>query len=203
MDTHIPTREEAFELLSRYNKDQSHIRHGIAVEATMRHFARRLGEDEEKWGIIGLVHDLDWEEFPEQHCTRTREILGEAGWPPEYIRAIMSHAWEMFTDIRPELPMEKVLYTIDELTGLVISTALVRPSKSLSDLTVKSVRKKWKEKSFAAGVNREVIEKGVAMLSDGAEPIDGRPGAALEMDLTEVIGETIEGMRVVAAELGL
>ena len=188
MQQHRPTREEAFALLKEFNKDESHIKHGIAVEATMRQFARRLGEDEDKWGVIGLVHDLDWEMYPEKHCARTREVLTEKGWPDDYVKAIMSHAWEMFTDIKPELPMEKVLYTIDELTGLVISTALVRPSRSLSDLTAKSVKKKWKEKSFAAGVNREIIERGAAMM---------------EMDLGEVITETIEGMKRVAPDLGL
>lgn len=193
MSTHVPSRKEAFELLSQYNKDESHIKHGVAVEATMRQFARRFSEDEEKWGIIGLVHDLDWEQFPEEHCSRTRDILSDHGWPEEYIRAIMSHAWEMFTDVEPKLVMEKVLYTIDELTGLVISTALVRPSRSLSDLTAKSVRKKWKEKSFAAGVNREIIEKGIGMLADGD----------VHMELSEVITETIEGMRLVASDLGL
>ncbi len=188
MDQHTPTREEALALLREYNKDESHVKHGKAVEAAMRQFARKLGENEDKWGIIGLVHDLDWEMFPENHCAKTREILTGKGWPEDYIRAIMSHGWEMMTDVKPELPMEKVLYTIDELTGLVISTALVRPSRSLSDLTAKSVRKKWKEKSFAAGVNREVIEKGAAMLN---------------VELNEVITETIEGMKTVAADLGL
>ncbi|WP_455382812.1 hydrolase [Salinispira pacifica] len=188
MEQHTPTREEALALLREYNKDESHIKHGIAVEATMRQFARRFGEDEEKWGVIGLVHDLDWEMYPDQHCTRTREVLVEHGWPEEYVRAVMSHAWEMFTDVKPEHPMEKVLYTIDELTGLVISTALVRPSRSLSDLTAKSVKKKWKEKSFAAGVNREVIERGAAML---------------ELELSDIITETIEGMKRVSGELGL
>ncbi|HUX52527.1 MAG TPA: hydrolase [Spirochaetia bacterium] len=193
MSTHIPTREEAFELLSEYNSDISHIKHGLAVEATMRRFAVLLDEDEQKWGIIGLVHDLDWEKFPEQHCTRAREILSEKGWPADYIRAIMSHAWQMFTDEQPEHRMEKVLYTIDELTGLVMSTALVRPSRSLSDLTAKSVWKKWKEKSFAAGVNREVIEKGAAMMASDS----------IRMELSDIITHTIEGMRTVSADLGL
>lgn len=188
MEQHTPTRDEAYALLAEYNKDESHIKHGLAVEATMRQFARRFGEDEDKWGIIGLVHDLDWEMFPTEHCARTNEILTKAGWPAEYIRAIMSHGWGMCTEVKPEHRMEKVLYTIDELTGLVISTALVRPSRSLSDLTGKSVKKKWKEKSFAAGVNREIIEQGAGMM---------------EMDLGEVIAETIEGMKRVSSELGL
>jgi predicted hydrolase (HD superfamily) len=188
MEQHTPSREEAYALLAEYNKDESHIKHGLAVEATMRQFARLFGEDEDKWGIIGLVHDLDWEMYPEQHCARTNEILTGKGWPADYIRAIMSHGWGLCTEVKPEHRMEKVLYTIDELTGLVISTALVRPSRSLSDLTAKSVKKKWKEKSFAAGVNRGVIEQGAGML---------------EMELGEVITETIEGMKRVSSDLGL
>lgn len=183
-----PTRDEALALLKKYTKSENLINHARSVEAVMRHYARKLGEDEDKWGIIGLVHDLDWEAYPEQHCTRTREILEEAGWPEDYIRAIMSHAWGMFTDVEPTHPMEKVLYTIDELTGLVTATALVRPSRSVLDMKTKSVKKKWKEKSFAAGANREVIEKGAAMM-----------GA----DLSDVIADTIEGMKTVATDIGL
>lgn len=185
---HTPTREEAFELLTTYTETESLINHARSVEAVMRQFARRLNEDEEKWGIVGLVHDLDWEKFPEQHCTKTRQILKEADWPEDYIRAVMSHAWGMFTDEKPEHVMEKVLYTIDELTGLVTATALVRPSRSVLDMKVKSVTKKWKEKSFAAGANREIIQQGADML---------------EMPLNEIIAETIEGMRTVAADIGL
>lgn len=183
-----PNRDAAMQLLREYNQDESHIKHALAVEATMRHFAALRGEDADKWGLIGLMHDLDWEKHPERHCSVTKEVLEAHGWPEDYIRAIMSHAWGMFTDVKPELEMEKVLYTIDELTGLVVATALVRPSKSLSDLTTKSVRKKWKEKSFAAGVDRTVIEKGAEMLGG---------------DLNDIIGATIDGMKHVAAELGL
>lgn len=183
-----PTRERALELLYQYNETESLRNHGKAVEAVMRHFARELNEDEEKWGIIGLVHDLDWEKFPKEHCTRTTAILEEEGWPADWIRAIRSHAWGMFTEDKPEHIMEKVLYTIDELTGLVTATALVRPSRSVLDMKVKSVTKKWKEKSFAAGANREVIQAGADML--------GRP-------LNEVIEGTIAGMRTVAEEIGL
>jgi predicted hydrolase (HD superfamily) len=154
----------------------------------MRHFAEKFGEDVEKWGTIGLVHDLDWEAYPEQHCQKTTEILQEADWPEEYIRSIRSHAWGMFTDDKPEHRMEKVLYTIDELTGLITATALVRPSKSILDIKPKSVKKKWKEKSFAAGANREVISQGAEMLG---------------MDLNDVIAETIAGMQTVADEIGL
>lgn len=175
-----PTREKALELLKRYNKSESLIRHALSVEAVMRHFARLNGEDEEKWGIIGLIHDLDYEQYPEQHCTMTRKILEEEGWPEEYIRAVVSHGWGICSDTKPEHIMEKVLYTVDELTGLVTASVLVRPSKSILDLTVKSVKKKWTTKSFAAGANREVIEKGAEMMGK---------------DLSYVIQETINGMR--------
>jgi predicted hydrolase (HD superfamily) len=185
---HVPTREEAFELLTTYTKTENLINHARSVEAVMRHFARKNGEDEDKWGIIGLVHDLDWEAYPQQHCTKTREILQEHDWPEEYIRSIMSHAWGMFTDVKPEHPMEKVLYTIDELTGLVTAVALVRPSRSVLDMKPKSVKKKWKEKSFAAGANRAVIEQGAGMMG---------------VDLNDVIAETIEGMKTVAGDIGL
>jgi putative nucleotidyltransferase with HDIG domain len=183
-----PTREQALDLLKEFNKTESLIKHALAVEATLRYFARKRGEDEEMWGVVGLIHDLDYEQYPEQHCTKTREILESRGWPPDYVRAVMSHAWGMFTEIKPETELEKVLYTIDELTGLVVTTALVRPSKSLMDLTPKSVKKKWKDKRFAAGVNREVIEAGAGMLG---------------LELTEIIQDTIMGMREIAPELGL
>lgn len=162
--------------------------HARAVEAVMRHFADSYGEDADKWGIIGLVHDLDWEMFPKEHCTRTTRILRDNGWPEDWIRAVRSHAWGMFTDDKPEHPMEKVLYTIDELTGLITATALVRPSRSILDMKPKSVKKKWKEKSFAAGANREVIAGGAELM---ATPLD------------DVIAETLRGMQTVAAEIGL
>ena len=183
-----PTREQARELLARYTKSESLIRHALAVEAVMRHFARNSGEDEEKWGIIGLVHDLDWEMYPEEHCRKTREILESEGWPAEYIRSVLSHGWGLVTDVRPEHRMEQVLYATDELTGLVTATALMRPSRSVLDMSAKSVKKKWKEKSFAAGVNREVVARGAEMLG---------------VDLTDLISETIAAMRAVAAEIGL
>ncbi len=185
---HTPTREEALILLEQYTKTAGLLNHGKSVEAVMRRFARHFGEDEEKWGIIGLVHDLDWEKFPDDHCRKTKEILEEAQWPADYIRAIMSHAWGMFTEDEPVETMEKVLYTIDELTGLITATALVRPSRSLLDMKVKSVTKKWKEKSFAAGANREIIQQGADMLG---------------MPLPEIIEMTIDGMKQIANELGL
>jgi len=184
----IPDRQQALDLLKEYNRDESLIRHGLAVEAVMRHIASFKNEDQDKWGIIGLVHDLDYGQFPDQHCIKTGEILKDLEWPTEYIRAIMSHGYEMFTDIKPESDMEKFLYAIDELTGLVDATALVRPSKSVLDMKAKSVKKKWKDKSFAAGVNREVITKGAEMLS---------------METGELIELTIEGMKKAADEIGL
>lgn len=189
MPTHVPTREEAFALLSQYNKDESHIRHAYAVEAVMRHFAELLGEpDVDKWGVIGLAHDLDYETWPDQHCTKVREILEKQEWPEEYIHAIQSHGWQLCSEVKPEHKMEIVMYTIDELTGLIAATALMRPSKSILDLTTKSVMKKWKQKGFAAGVNREVIEGGAGMLG---------------MDLDKVIDETLAGMQKVADSIGL
>jgi putative nucleotidyltransferase with HDIG domain len=188
MSQEIPTREEALVLLKQYNQNESLIKHALAVEAVMRYFARKRGQDEEKWGTIGLIHDLDYEQFPDQHCKKTEEILRDNNWPEEYIRAVVSHGWGICTDVKPESELEKVLFTIDELTGLVVTTALVRPSKSVLDVNPKSVKKKWKDKRFAAGVNRSIIEKGAGMLG---------------MELTEVINDTIMGMREVAEEIGL
>ena len=188
METHIPTREEALALLKEFNKTESLIKHALSVEGVMRYMARKRGEDEEKWGIIGLVHDLDYERYPEQHCMKTKEILEEHGWPEDYIRAIMSHGWGLVTDVEPQHEMEKVLYAIDELTGLVTAVALVRPSRSVLDMKVKSVSKKWKDKSFAAGVDREVISNGAQMLG---------------MELKDLFEDVIMGMREVADKIGL
>lgn len=138
------TREEAFSLLKEYNQDESLIKHALAVEAVMRHFALLFGEEVEKWGIIGLIHDLDYEQYPEEHCVKVKEILTERGWPEEYIHAVQSHGWGICSEVEPVHRMEKVLYTIDELTGLITAAALVRPSKSLLDLEVKSVKKNGK-----------------------------------------------------------
>jgi predicted hydrolase (HD superfamily) len=183
-----PTREEAFSLLKRYNANEGLIKHALAVEAVMRYCARKRSQDENKWGIIGLIHDLDYEKFPEQHCRKTEEILVGEIWPSDYIRAVLSHGWGICTDTEPLSEMEKVLYAVDELTGLVAATALVRPSRSVLDMNAKSVKKKWKDKSFAAGVNREVIEKGAELL---------------KMELSELITDVIMGMREVADEIGL
>jgi len=154
----------------------------------MRYFAKKHNEDEEKWGIIGLVHDLDYEMFPNEHCTKTREILEQENWHPDWIDSIVSHAWGICSDVEPKCLMDKVLYATDELTGLITAAALVRPSKSVMDLPVSSVKKRWKDKRFAAGVNREVIESGAEML---------------HIELNDLIDETILGMREVAESIGL
>jgi predicted hydrolase (HD superfamily) len=183
-----PSREEAFSLLKRYNKNEALIKHALAVEAVMRYCARKRGLDEQMWGVIGLIHDLDYEQFPAQHCRKTEEILISQSWPAEYVRAVVSHGWGICTDAEPQSELEKVLYTVDELTGLVAATALVRPSRSVLDMEARSVKKKWKDKSFAAGVNRQVIAKGLEMLG---------------MELGELIEDVIMGMREVADEIGL
>lgn len=188
MNTNIPTREETLGLLKEFNTNPSHINHALAVEAVMKYIARKRGENEDKWGIIGLIHDLDYEKYPDQHCHKTEEILNERGWPEDYIRAVVSHGWGICSDVEPQSVLEKTLFAIDELTGLVIACALVRPSKSVMDLTPKSVKKKWNQKSFAAGVDREIIEKGAQMLG---------------IELSELINDTIMGMREIADEIGL
>ena len=183
-----PNREDAFRLLTRYNESESPIKHALAVEGVMRYMARKRGADEEEWGIIGLVHDLDYEKFPDQHCIKTEEILRAEGWPEAYIRAVVSHGWGICSDVKPESELEMVLYAVDELTGLVATSALVRPSKSVLDLTAKSVKKKWKDKRFAAGVDRAIIQKGAEMLG---------------VPLADLITDTIMGMREVADAVGL
>jgi putative nucleotidyltransferase with HDIG domain len=188
MNEILPTREDAYRLLTEYNKNESLIKHALAVEGVMRYCARQRGEDEDKWGIVGLIHDLDYEMFPDQHCSKTAEILRDNHWPEEYIRAAISHGYGICTDVQPESEMEKVLYAVDELTGLVVTTALVRPSKSVMDTEPKSIKKKWKDKRFAAGVDRSIIERGVDMLG---------------IELTDLIRDTIMGMREVAEEIGL
>lgn len=184
----IPTREEAFALLKKHNKSESLIKHALSVEAVMRHIASQNGENPDKWGVIGLVHDLDYESHPDKHCQITEEILLQEEWPEDYIRSVLSHAWELCTDVKPESLMEKYLYAIDELTGLVTACVLVRPSKSLSDLKVKSVQKKWKAKHFAAGASREVMQKGADMLG---------------IEVGELIQLVIDGMSTVASRISL
>lgn len=188
MSQTVPSRKDALSLLKQYNRNDGLIKHALAVEAVMRYCARKRGRDEEQWGVIGLIHDLDYEQFPEQHCHKTEEILTLKSWPEAYVRAAVSHGWGICTDVEPESELEKVLYAVDELTGLVAATALVRPGRSVMDVTAKSVKKKWKNKAFAAGVNREIIEKGADMLG---------------MELSELITDVIMGMREVAGQIGL
>lgn len=183
----MPTREEAFALLKAYN-GAALTTHGLAVEGTMRYFARKAGEDEEKWGIVGLLHDLDYEKYPELHCTKTAEIMREKGYSEEIIRAIVSHGWGICSDVEPLSAMEKTLYAVDELTGLITACALVRPSKSVMDLELSSAKKKFKDKGFAAGASREVISKGAEMLG---------------VSLDELITDVIAAMRAIAPSLGL
>lgn len=182
------TREDAWELLTEYTKTPALRKHALAVEAVMAHFAHLNDEDEEVWSVAGLLHDLDYEKFPEEHCKKAEEIMRERGIDEVYIRAMNCHAYGMCTDVKPESRMEMVLFSIDELTGLINALCLMRPSRSVLDLEVKSVKKKFKDKSFAAGVDRDVIRSGCEMLG---------------MELDEVIRETIEGMKERAQEIGL
>jgi len=188
MNTSVPTRDEAFELLKTYNSSPGLIRHALTVEGVMRYFADKYDEDTEMWGIVGLVHDIDYEMYPEAHCQKAKEILSNSGWPEAYVRAVVSHGWGICSDVKPETRLEKTLYAVDELTGLIASAALVRPSKSVMDIKAKSVKKKWKDKRFAAGVDRTIIDKGAEML---------------EMERTDLITDTIAGMRTVAERIGL
>ena len=180
-------REYALKLLKEYN-GKALVTHGLAVEGTMRYFASIAGENIEKWGIVGLLHDLDYEKYPDEHCIKTQEIMLSHGYDEETIRAIMSHGYGICTNIEPISKMEKTLYAVDELTGLITACALVRPSGSVMDLEVKSVKKKFKQKSFAAGASREVIQNGANMLN---------------MELSELIKEVILAMREIAPSLGL
>lgn len=189
MTTYIPTREDAFKLFKEYNKSESLTKHALSVEAVMTHFAELLGvENVNKWGTIGLVHDIDYEMYPEEHCVKAGEILSERNWPEDYIHAIQSHGYKICSEVEPIEIMEKVLYTIDEITGLITATVLMRPSKSILDLELKSVKKKWKDKRFAAGVDRDLIEGGAKLLG---------------MELEYIISQTIKGMQKVAEEIGL
>lgn len=183
-----PNREESLELLNEYNKEDHLIKHALSVEGVMKYFARLYNEDEEKWGVAGLLHDLDYGMYPDQHCSKVIEIMEEKGLDKDLIRAVVSHGYGLVCDVKPESNMEKVLYTIDELTGLISATAIMRPSKSVLDLELKSVKKKFKSKGFAEGVNREVIANGAEMLG---------------MSLDDVINNTILGMREVAEDIGL
>lgn len=182
------TREEAFKLLKKYNQDRFHIQHALTVEGVMKWFAKELGyqEEEEYWGIVGLLHDIDFEQFPEQHCIKAPELLREVGVSEDIIHAVCSHGYALTVDVKPEHEMEKVLYAVDELTGLIGAVALMRPSKSVQDMEVKSVKKKYKSSNFAAGCSREVIQRGADMLG---------------WDLSDLVQKTIYAMRSCESEI--
>lgn len=162
----IPTRQEALALLKEYNTEPFHIKHALTVEGVMRYFAKELGytDEEEFWGIVGLLHDLDFEKYPQEHCIKEQEIMRKRGLDERIVHATASHGYALTVDIKPEHEMEKVLYAVDELTGLIGAVAIMRPSKSVSDLELKSVKKKYKNLNFAAGCSREVIDRGADML---------------------------------------
>jgi len=174
------TRDEALLLLKKYNDDVFHVKHGLTVEGTMRYFAKQLGEDPEYWGMVGLLHDIDFEHYPEEHCVKAPALLTEAGFDADFIHAVVSHGYGLCVDVKPELEMEKILFATDELTGLIGAAALMRPSGSTKDMEVSSVKKKFKDKKFAAGCDRDVITQGAEMLG---------------WDLEKLFSETILAMR--------
>jgi putative nucleotidyltransferase with HDIG domain len=182
------TRQEALALWRAWNDDDSLYRHALSVEACMRQFAQAAGEDPDFWGLVGLLHDIDYQKHPEEHLKHSRPILEGAGYPEAFIRAVESHGWGICTQVEPQSVMEKTLFAVDELTGFIAACAYVRPSRSVLDLEVKSVKKKWGSAAFAAGVRRDVIEKGAAML---------------ERPLDTLIAQTIEALRTVAEDTGL
>lgn len=181
-------RDQAFGILKKYNKNNNLIKHGIAVEAVMKHLANLYGEDAEYWGNVGLLHDVDYELYPDEHCKKCAEILKNENVQDDIIRAIQSHGYGICVDIKPERTMEKILYTIDELTGLITATALMKPDRKIGDVSLESIKKKWKKKEFAKGVNREIIQNGADML---------------ELELDYIIEQTLIAMKSVAYELGL
>lgn len=187
----MKTREDAWQLVNEYTSNPNLIKHMLAVEAAMRAYARRFDQDEELWATVGLVHDFDYEQNPdlsvEGHPVTGSKIMRERGWSKETIKAVLSHASE-YTGVPRETLMEKALWAVDELTGLIVAVALVRPSKSIHDVKLKSVRKKWKDRAFAAGVNRQDVEKAAAELG---------------VELWEHVGVVLEAMQGIAGELGL
>jgi putative nucleotidyltransferase with HDIG domain len=181
-----PDRARAERILREYTESEALARHAWQVAAVMRYLARQAGEEAELWEVVGLLHDLDYEKFPEQHCVKVREILESKGIDEEIIRAVVSHGWGLCSEVEPKSQMEKTLYAVDELTGLIYAASLMRPSKSVLDMEAKSVKKKFKDKAFAAKVDREVIKKGAALL---------------EVELEELIAMTLEGMKEAEQDL--
>jgi len=181
-------RAQAISLWREYNSDDSLFRHALSVEAAMRHFAQNYGEDEDFWGIVGLLHDVDYQRYPEEHLAHSRSILEKAGYGEDFIHAVISHGWGLCSEVEPTARMEKVLFAVDELTGFIAACAYVRPSRSVLDMEVRSVKKKWGAANFAAGVRRDVIEKGAAMMG---------------IPLEDLIAETILALREAAEAVGL
>ncbi len=183
-----PSREQAYTLLKQYNQSESLVKHALCVEAVMRHFAEKYGDDPERWGVIGLLHDLDYEKYPEQHCAMSEKLLRENGYGEADVRAVISHGYGIVNDVEPLEYMEKVLYAIDELTGLITAHVYMRPDRDVRNLELKSVKKKFKDKAFAAKVNRDIVRKGAEMLG---------------VELDELILETLTGMQKAAEGIGL
>ena len=183
------TREEALKLLMKYNKESFHILHGLTVEGVMRYFARENGyeNEEDYWGIVGLLHDIDFEQYPDEHCVKAREIMEARNLEPALIHAVVSHGWGMTkADAQPEHQMEKVLFAVDELTGLIGAAALMRPSKSVQDMELSSLKKKFKDKRFAAGCSRETIQQGAELLG---------------WELSELLERTLQAMKATEADI--
>lgn len=182
------TREQAYDLLKKYNKDPFHLQHALTVEAVMKWYAKELGYGEEAqyWGIVGLLHDIDFEQYPDQHCIKAPELLREGGASEDIIHAVISHGYGITVDVAPEREMEKVLFAADELTGLIWAAALMRPSKSTKDMELKSLKKKYKSKGFAAGCSRDVIERGALQLG---------------WDLDKLLTMTLEAMKATEDEI--
>ena len=182
------TREQAYDLLKEYNKDPFHLQHALTVEAVMKWYAKELGYGEEAqyWGIVGLLHDIDFEQYPDQHCIKAPELLREGGASEDIIHAVVSHGYGITVDVAPEREMEKVLFAADELTGLIWAAALMRPSKSTKDMELKSLKKKYKSKGFAAGCSRDVIERGSLQLG---------------WDLDKLLTMTLEAMKATEDEI--
>ena len=179
-------RTQALDLLKKYNKEEFHIRHALTVEGAMRYFAKQYGHDEEFWGLVGLLHDIDFEVYPEEHCKKAPELLKEIDASEEFIHAVCSHAYGLCSDVEPTHEMEKILFAIDELTGLIGAAAIMRPSKSVQDMELSSLKKKFKDKKFAAGCSRDVIKEGAERLG---------------WKLDKLLEETLLAMRVDEAQI--
>ena len=179
-------RTQALELLKKYNKEEFHIRHALTVEGVMRYFAKQYGHDEEFWGLVGLLHDVDFEVYPDEHCKKAPELLKEVDASDEFVHAVCSHGYGLCSDVEPIHEMEKILFATDELTGLIGAAAIMRPSKSVQDMELSSLKKKFKDKKFAAGCSRDVIKEGAEKLG---------------WELDKLLEETLLAMRVDEAQI--